>query len=87
MQSVNPDHPFIIQMKRGPAFGIEQYSEKTLQQAIKLANGQHLEDPDWVQIVDREDKIIITCEQTSQNFEEFCNNNGISRYLVEVSCT
>lgn len=85
MQRVNPDHPFIVQMQRGPSFGIEEYSEGTLQQATKLAIGQHLDNPDWVQIMDREDNIIITREQTAQKFNDYCKENKIRTFSIEVS--
>jgi hypothetical protein len=85
MERVRPQDPFLVQMQEGPGFGIEETSAATIREALDYAVAFHLEFfPDWVQIVDRDGKVIFTPQQTEERFEKYCTRMGIKTYNGEV---
>lgn len=53
MSPVREGEPYLVEMKRGPGFGVEYYSAPTKAEAYRTAMGCFGEDPDWVRVIDR----------------------------------
>ena len=85
MNHYNPKDPFVVKLKRGQAFGVEDWSCRTRKEALELASSFCNEDPDWVRVVNRKRRVVYTFEQVQTHHDKRNEELGIKELTFGVN--
>lgn len=79
----NPLHPFLVQVKRGTHFVVENWSCSTKESALDLALSFCQEYPEWICVVKREGSVIYSTEEIEAEHRRFCDEVGFKSVVFD----